>query len=75
MSKRHCGEFANIEQLIILGSSVLTPKRKERYIREKIRLLWDFKIPVTEEDKKYLNSLTTEKEIDHAVGRIIKTRL
>lgn len=77
MSKRtHNGVFSNLERLVVLGTDTMTPKQRDKYIRDKIKILYkDFLIPLSEEDKKYLYSLESKRAIDVAVSKIIKERL
>lgn len=77
MSKRtHSGVFSNLERLTVLGTDTMTPKQRDRYVRDKVRMLYkDFLIPLSEEDKKCLYSLESRRAIDMAVSKIIKERL
>ena len=46
----------------------------DRYKEEKVRVLEDFRIFLTEDDKQYLSELTTENAVDMFARRMINTK-
>lgn len=77
MSRNSSFRYVNdMEAFIFASVSGFTTKKKERYVREKIKMLTkDFYIQLSDEDKAYLYNLDTERAIDKAVSKIIKNRL
>ena len=76
MSKKKHRGLRDLDALVVLRPSNFTPKKRDKYVDEKIKMLTkDFYIQLSAEDKAYLYNLNTERAIDKAVSRIIKNRL
>ena len=65
----------NGRQVKIYGTTEDVYKNVKEYIKEKIKILSDFRIKLSDEEIEHINSLTNEVDVDRFAHRLILERL